>query len=60
MSGKFEYKRFSFRGGFSIDSEKTIQQLNRLGERGWQLVGGLREISFQDTWFCGLFMREKR
>lgn len=61
MHQKYEYQNIKFFGGHSLECQKTIDALNSLGEKGWMLVGCLKQtstVSERDFEWMGLFVRE--
>ena len=51
---QFEYKRMTVKGALS---ETIMENLNKIGAEGWQLVAPLKSTSGGQS---GLFMREYR
>ena len=56
---KFEYAYKYFEGGVTETSNKTLSELNRLGDDGWQLVSQLHDTHSSRGSMAGIFMREK-
>lgn len=53
---KYEYRYIEFEGT-CIDSENTLEGLNRLGQEGWQITSSIRNTSSNDK-FGAMFIRE--